>query len=96
MFPISKQYTPSPRAQTLSSVFKFLNENMALYLLNRLSFSSSNVFLSLVISVSCEGGAGSTEAYGLSDNFSDFAASINQFIRSNASSHVSATSTTES
>lgn len=60
-----------------------------------MSCSLSRIFLSSATSVREVGGDGSTEANGFV-SVTEFFLSFNQFIRSKAISHVSATSTTGS
>lgn len=72
---------PSERASTLSDVLKFLSENMARYLSNNDAFSSRRIAFKSSIFLIVDGGAGSTEKYGLLDNFCDeFFESFSQFI----------------
>ena len=89
-------HIPSQSTSILSGVFKFLKLNIALYLSNKFRLSFCNICFNKVTSLSCEGGAGSTQAYGFSDTFSNWADSASHFSLPRASWQVSATSITGS
>jgi hypothetical protein len=83
---------PCPKALILSVVAIFLKLNIALYLSYNGFDSSNKVLSSFWMLLSALGGAGSTDEYGLFDNFSLAPSLAIQFNLSRASWHVSATS----